>query len=195
MGKLREINDRFNKELDQLLAGKLEKGHVFKLGRPGKILRKTGFPAEQEIELSARRLDEKSMAGHHPFSSTDLKDLVKAINEPVAVFAYGDKNKAQNVIVEIQTNNRNFLVGIHFDQDLQGVSVSSIRTLFPKDNHEWLNWINQGKLLYANIKKLQAVVTQQQTNPADVGYLNLEHIENIIQENKNVKHYFTAKTY
>lgn len=31
--------------------------------------------------------------------------------------------------------------------------VSDIRTLYPKENVEWLNWINQGKLIY--IEKLK----------------------------------------
>ena len=51
------------------------------------------------------------------------------------------------IIVEIQKDGRIFLVGIHFNQNRDGIEVSSIRGIFPKDNAEWLNWINQGKLL------------------------------------------------
>jgi len=192
MGKLREINDRFNKELDQLLAGKLEKGHIFKLGRPGKILQKTGFPAGQEIELLAEHLTRKANDKNHPFDPADMKNLVKAINEPVAVFTYGDTEKAQNVIIEMQQDGKNYLAGIHFDQEHRGTKISDIRGLFPKDNHEWLNWINQGKMLYADIEKLQDVVTQQRNNSLRWDNLNLEPIENIIRKNKNVKHYFAV---
>ena len=42
-------------------------------------------------------------------------------------------------------------------------------------------------MLYADIEKLQTVVAQQQINPADVSYLDLEHTGRILQENKDVK--------
>jgi len=159
-----ETNKRFNAELEQFLNGTLAKGHVFKLGLPGEILRATGFPAKQEIELAASRLKEKSQYERHPFDPGDLMNLVMRINEPVAVFYYGDRLKAQNVIIETQQNGKNYLIGVHFNQYGNNVSISSIRGLFPKDNHEWLNWIDQGKLLYANKEKLQIVITQQRNN-------------------------------
>ncbi|MDR3284666.1 MAG: hypothetical protein LBS97_05770 [Treponema sp.] len=187
---LEAANEKFNAELEQLVENKLPAGHIFKLGTPGPILRRSGFPAGQPIELSAKRLKEKSETERHPFSPSDIKGIVKAIQEPVAVFAYGDKNKAQNVIVELKKDDKNFLVGVHFNQERNGVFVSDIRGLYNKDNAEWLNWINQGKLLYADIEKLQSVVTQQQTNLAEVGYLDLEAIDRLLQKNKNVKHYF-----
>ena len=49
-----------------------------------------------------------------------------------------------------------------------GFEIASIRTLFPKDNIEWLNWINQGKMIYGNKEKLQALIAQQRMNVADV---------------------------
>ena len=211
--ELEKINEQFNGELERFLEGKIEKGHIFKLGTPGEILLRAGFPAGQEIELSATRLEEKSKAERHPFNPGDLKNLAKAVNEPVAVFAYGDRTKAQNIIIEIQQNGKNFLVGIHFDQEYRGAEISDIRTLFPKDNHEWLNWINQGKMLYADIEKLQAIIAQQRMTSAEVGRssleqqapgeaaqqrmtsaevggLNMEPIQKLLQEHADVKHYF-----
>jgi len=169
-----ETNKRFNAELEQFLNGTLAKGHVFKLGLPGEILRATGFPAEHEIELAASRLKEKSQYKRHPFDPGDLMNLVMRINEPVAVFYYGDRSKAQNMIIEAKQNKKNYLIGIHFYQKHRGVTISDIRTLFPKQNEYWLNWINQGKLLYANKEKLQIVITQQRTNSAEVSNHNLE---------------------
>jgi len=169
-----ETNKRFNAELERFLNGTLAKGHVFKLGLPRKILRATGFPTEQEIELTASRLKEKSQAKRHPFNPADLKNLVYAINEPVAVFSYGEKQKAQNVIIDIKQGKNNYLIGIHFNQQHRGIIISDVRGIFPKQNGYWLNWINQGKLLYADKEKLQIVITQQQMNSADVSNHNLE---------------------
>jgi hypothetical protein len=185
-----ETNAQFNRELHDFILGKLPKNHVFKLGVPGEILRQTGFPPEQPIELSARQLAVKQHK--HPFLPGDLKNLVSALHKPIAVFEYGDKEKAQNVIVELEKDDKKFLAGIHFNQKRHGTIVSDIRTVFNKDSADWLNWINQGKMLYGNTKKLQALIAQQRNNLAEVGYLNLKSIENILQ-NAGTVNYFQAK--
>jgi hypothetical protein len=210
--QIEDTNNNFNAELDQYLEGKLEKGHIFRLGIPGQILRNTGFPAGQEIELTVEQFKRKANSHKHIFDPALLKDLVKKINEPVTVFRYGEKGNAQNVIIDIKQGDNNFLVGIHFYQDRKGTIISEIRGLYPKDTEKWLNWINQGKLLYANIEKLQTVVnqlqpnavdmnnhnleqeapkeTQRRTNPAEVSNLNLEPIESLIRDNAEVKDYY-----
>ena len=107
------------------------------------------------IELSATNLAEHSRKSHHIFEIGDIKGLVKELQNPIAAFAYGDKSKSQNVIVEIQKDGKNFLVGVHFNQAKNGIEVSSIRGIFPKNNSEWLNWIAQGKSIYLNKGKIQ----------------------------------------
>ena len=213
-----EDNALFNAELDVFLRGELPQSHIFRLGLPGEILQKAGFPENQVIELSASRLAEKARDKMHPFDVMDIKNLVSALNEPIAVFSYGDTNKAQNVIIELKKHGNNFLAGIHFDQKHRETMVSDIRTIFPKNNQKWLNWINQGKLLYANIEKLRTVVVQQRTSSteinrpgparngpeetaqqrtssAEVSYLHLEPIINLIQNNAAVKHLFPVPGY
>ncbi|MDR0867386.1 MAG: ankyrin repeat domain-containing protein [Planctomycetota bacterium] len=188
-----DTNERFNEELAQFFAGELPAHHIFKLGLPGEILRNTGFPPNDEIELPAARLREKMSVERHPFDPNEVKNLVSALAEPVAVFGYGDESKAQNVIVDLQKDGKNFLAGIHFNQERDGMVVSSVRTLFNKDVHKWLNWIGgkRNELLYADIKKLQGLVAQQQTNTADVDYLDLKVIENLIERHRAVKDYYS----
>ena len=75
--------------------------------------------------------------------------------------------------------------------------MSLIRGIFPKDNAEWLNWINQGKLLYVDKAKIQALIDKQRTNLADVEYLDLDSVAKILQnfENSSVdeeKNHLTA---
>jgi hypothetical protein len=50
------------------------------------------------------------------------------LQEPVAVFSYGDKGKAQNVIVELSKNGKNLLAGTHFGQG--ETNINYVRTLF-----------------------------------------------------------------
>ena len=181
---IKDINDRFNEELQQQIDGTLPKGHVYSLGMPNDILRSAGFP-NVPIELSASHLEKKSIAAQHPFELKEIKSLVKALQDPMAVFAYGDKKKSQNVIVEIQHEGKNFVVGIHFNWKRGSAEISSIRGLYPKDNAEWLNWISQGKLLYVNKEKIQILIDQQRRNLADVEYLDLNYVAKVIKDFDN----------
>ncbi len=178
------VNEQFNAELQQQIDGTLPKGHIYKLGMPSEVLLSTGFP-NMPIEMSSTNLAEHAKKTRHPFDIGDIKGLVNALQDPIAVFAYGNKEKSQNVIVEMQKNGRNFLVGVHFNQTRNGVEVSSIRGIFPKDNAEWLNWIAQDKALYIDKERVQDLINQQRKNLADVEYLDLNSIANIIQNFEN----------
>ena len=158
----------FDKELQEFIDGKLPKSHIFSLGKPSEILVKCGFPAEQRIELSASHLEFKSKLDWHPFDIKDVMGLEEALKNPIAVFEYGNRVKSQNIIVNIEKDGKNFLAGVHFNQSTRGYEVSDIRTLFPKDNIDWLRWIEQGKMIYGNKEKLQALIAQQRINVAEV---------------------------
>lgn len=178
------VNERFNEELQAQIDGRQEAGHVYQLGRPSAILRSTGFP-DAPIELSATRLAEKAAQQNHEFEISEARNLVEALQSPIAVFSYGNKMKSQNAIVEIQHKGKNFVVGVHFNQKRGNVEVSSIRGLYPKDNAEWLNWISQGKALYINKEKIQNLIDQQRTTLADVEYLDLDSIAKVVETFEN----------
>ena len=180
------VNSRFNEELQKQIDGTLPKGHVYKLGKPSAILLSTGI-ADVPIELSAKKLEEKSSGFNHDYELSEVKDLVKAINKPVAVFSYGNKGKAQNIVVEIQHKEKNFIVGLSIRPKVGDsvLEINSIRNVFPKDNAEWLNWISQGKHLYLDKEKIQTLIDQQRTNLADVEYLDLEDIAKIVKDFDN----------
>ena len=78
-------------------------------------------------------------------------------------------------------------MGVHFNRTKKGIEINDIRGIFPKDTAEWLNWVSQGKLLYANKKKIQDLITQQRINLAEVSYLDLDSIANIIENFENPK--------
>lgn len=190
----------FNKELQLAIDGKLPENHIFSLGVPGEILQRCGFPKGQRIEMSLSRLKFKASLSRHPFELNDIFGLEKALQNPVAVFEYGNKAKSQNVVVNIKKGEKNFLAGIHFNQVKNNFDISTIRTLYPKENIEWLNWIAQGKLIYGNKKELQALTAQQRMNVADVsGQVVqsplhehcLKSIENILSKFGPVNNIFT----
>lgn len=177
-----EVNNKFNKELQEQIDGTLAKDHTYQLGRPSEILQSAGIP-NLPIELKASRLNTKSKQDNHPFELENVKDLVKALQKPLAIFEYGDKTKAQNIIIEIQKDGKNFLIGISISPfDLQ---INDVRGIFPKDNSEWLNWITQGKALYLDKKRIQTLIDQQRINLAEVEYLDLNSVAKVVENFEN----------
>lgn len=159
----------FDKELQQAIDNNLPDNHIFTLGKPSEILQKCGFPQNQRIELSLSHLKYKASLNRHPFELDNLFGLEEALQNPIAVFEYGDKQKSQNVFVDIEKDGKHFLVGIHFNQDKRnGIKVSDIRTIYPKNSIEVINWIRQGRLIYGNKEKIQVLINQQRMNVAEV---------------------------
>ena len=183
---IKRINNQFNAELQQQIDGTLLVGHVYQLGMPSRILRSTGI-ADVPIQLNSTRLEDKAKNFGHDFDLSEIKDLVNALQSPMGIFAYGDKSKAQNIVVEIQHRGKNFIVGLAIKPTVNGrvLDVNSIRNVFPKDNAEWLNWISQNKALYLDKEKIQGLIDQQRTNLADVEYLDLDSIAKIVENFEN----------
>lgn len=186
--EVQRVNEKFNEELQMQIDGKLPENHIYKIGKPGSVLRSTGVP-DLPIQMSARRLQEKATLFDHNFDLRDVKDLVQALQDPLAIFVYGDKTKAQNIIIPLQKGGKNFIVGLSLRPIVNGshLEINSIRNVFPKDNSEWLNWINQGKALYLNKEKIQILIDQQRTNLADVDYLDLDSMAKVIENFENPK--------
>jgi hypothetical protein len=168
---LEEVNNRFNEELQRQIDGNLPEGHVYGLGHPEEILKKAGIP-DLPIELKAKTLTEKADPNHknyHPFNLSEIKDLPRYINDPVAIVAYGDKTKAVNIITEIKQDEKTFLVGLALNPEVDGkkININSVRTVFPKDIPEWQRWIKQGKALYINQAKKERLLANPRC-PEDV---------------------------
>ncbi len=184
--KIEDANKRFNKELQQQIDGTLPESHIYELGNPGTILRSTGVP-NLPIQMSATRLHRKASEFGHNFDLSEIRNLVKELQKPMAVFAYGDKGKMQNIIVGIESNGKQFIVGLSLNPIVNGkaLEINSVRNVFPKNNAEWLNWISQGKMLYADKQKIQAIIDKQRTILADVDYLDLEDVAKILKTFEN----------
>lgn len=184
--ELAKVNDRFNEQLQKQIDGTLPKGHIYKLGTPSDVLLSTGVP-NLPIQLNSTRLIDKATKYGHNYNLEEIKDLVTALQSPIAVFAYGDKTKGQNIIVELSSNGKNFVVGMSLNPITGGkaLEINSIRNVFPKDNAEWLNWITQDKLLYVDKERIQNLIDQQRTILADVDYLDLDSVTKIVESFEN----------
>lgn len=84
---LKEVNDKFNDRLAQLIENPNQKDRVLHLGRSSQFLIDGGI-ADAEIELDFDKFVRKSSEkykNNHPFSAGDIKDLPKAIAHPGSV--------------------------------------------------------------------------------------------------------------
>ena len=157
-----DVNERFNDELDEQIKGVLPAGHVYDLGMPSDVLLSVGIP-NLPIELSAERLQKKSEQENHPFSIEDVKDLPKAIQNPIAVFDSRTKQGSKVILTELQHDGNNFVVvmRVRTSDDAQEVEVNDIRSLYPKDRvNGVVEWVNEGLLRYADKEKLIGFLTQ-----------------------------------
>lgn len=152
----KEINDRFNAEIDNFK--KLPKGHVFQLGNPTQILQSAGIP-NLPIELSAKTLEKKSSSEYkkkHPFDLNSIKDLPRALQNPIAVFN-NPNNDGKVILTELKHNGVNHIVVLKVRTERGKneieIETNSVVTVFPKDKiEEVADWIldkgNQGRKIY-----------------------------------------------
>lgn len=180
------VNKRFNKELEMYENGEVPIGTRFDLGMPSEVLESAGFPY-LPISMRASLLSRKAGMERHPFVPSDLKDLVKAIQRPLAIFRYS-KDNMRNLIVDVTHGDKNFLVGVTLDYKKGDIEVNSVSGLFPKDSHEWIKWIQDGKAIRIDQKKkVLDLIDSLRTNPAEserIG-LNLSSVAKIVENFDN----------
>ena len=191
----REVNERFNEELERQIAGELPKGHVYSLGRPSEVLLAAGIP-DLPIELAASRLGLKASAeyeSNHPFELREVMNLPEAIQHPIAVFDSKTRVGSKVILVELKDRNgNNFVVAMNTNvpksrYSKASIQINDIRSIYPKDNvRDIVGWINRGDLLrYADKKKIEDWITQQRSNSAEVEIQNLDVAANIVKEFEN----------
>jgi len=190
------INNQFNKELQLQIEGTLPKKHIYSLGYPGINLLSAGLP-NLPIELSAEKLAKKASLNYrnrHPFDLSDIKDLPKAINNPIAVFnstKFNDNSKI--ILTSLQHNGNNFIVVIkaHVNPLIRkaNVNVNDIKSLYPKDNiADLLNLFRSGNKLIVWLDKEKAYdfISTQSTNLIGSGDKAKDSIINIVNNFKNI---------
>jgi len=180
------VNKRFNKELERYEKGETPVGTRFDLGMPSKELESAGFPY-LPISMRASLLSRKAGTERHPFEASDLRDLVKAMQKPIAIFKYSKENM-RNLIVDVMHGGKHFLVGVTLDYKAGDIEVNSVSGLFPKESHEWIKWIQDGKAIRIDQKKkVLDLIDSLRTNPAEserIG-LNLSSAAKIVEDFEN----------
>lgn len=82
------------------------------------------------------------------------------------------------------------MVGVTLNYKADNIEINSVSGLFPKENHEWIKWIQDGKVLRIDQKeKVQDLINSLRTNPAEserIG-LNLDDVAKKVKDFENPK--------
>lgn len=165
------VNDQFNEELRQQIAGELPKGHVYKLGSPSRKLLSAGIP-NLPIELAASRLKEKSLQDNHPFNLSEIDNLPDSIHSPLAVFRSATHLGSFVVMTEIEHDGKNFVAAIEANRKKGKIEINDIRSIhYRTSNSHMANWIDEGLLDYVDKKRMSEWLSKQRYNSAEVKQL------------------------
>jgi hypothetical protein len=139
-----KINDVFNEQLQQQIAGTLKPGHVYQLGHPSDILITAGLP-DLPIEMASRRLVNKAMQENHPFELNEIMDLVLSINNPLAIFRSATRVGSNVIMTDLKHDNKNFVVAIETNREHNKTMINSIRSIHYRNSHlNIIGWIVEG---------------------------------------------------
>ena len=157
---LKEVNDRFNERLSELIENPNQKDRVLHLGYSSQFLKDGGI-ADAEIEMDFDKFVRKSnerYKNNHPFSANDIKDLPTAIANPIAIFNSTVKNN-HIVLTELKHDGKNFIVAIRATEQKRKnnviLEVNQITSLYPKGERGIIHWINTNRL--SNVDKEKAL--------------------------------------
>jgi hypothetical protein len=155
---LKEVNDKFNDRLEELIKNPNQKDKILRLGHASTFLQDGGI-ADADIELEFDKFVRKSdedYKNQHPFDADDLKNMPLALAEPIAVFESTNAND-HVVLTELQKDGKNFIVAIRtVSQNRKGgvvLEVNQITSLYPKKERGIVHWINTGRISNVNEEK------------------------------------------
>nr|WP_255498496.1 PBECR2 nuclease fold domain-containing protein [Alloprevotella sp. Lung230] len=151
-----EVNARFNDELSGLTEANADKV-VLSLGRPSGILLSAGVE-DRPMKLYGNKVMKKMRK--HGFALEELRDLPRAVADPVAVFNnYGEVGN-RSILTELRTKQGNFLVSVDIGKDAD-IDFNIVRSVFGKGDNSIVDWINKGLATYINKKKALTFLSHQ----------------------------------
>ena len=145
--ELNAVNERFNEELSNLTEENADKVTLW-LGKPSKVLLAAGVE-DKPMKLYGNKVIRKMKK--HGFSLEELRDLPRAVADPVAVFNNYQREGNRSILTELKTQQGNFLVSVNIGKDAD-INFNIVRSVFGKGNENVVAWINNGSVLKPSCK-------------------------------------------
>ena len=154
--ELNAVNERFNEDLSNLTEENADKVTLW-LGKPSKVLLAAGVE-DKPMKLYGNKVIRKMKK--HGFSLEELRDLPRAVADPVAVFNNYQREGNRSILTELKTQQGNFLVSVNIGKDAD-INFNIVRSVFGKGNENVVAWINNGLATYINKEKALSFLSHQ----------------------------------
>lgn len=146
---LDEVNERFNKELNNLTEENADKV-ALGLGKPSKVLLAAGVE-NKPMKLYGNKVIKKMKK--HGFALEELKDLPKAVANPIAVFDNYKKEGNRSILTELRSQGKNIMVAVTLGKNGVDVDFNIVSSVFGKGSTNIVDWISKGYLAYVDKEK------------------------------------------
>ena len=177
--ELQEVNERFNEQLE-VLNEETANSTILSLGSPSNVLLSAGV-ADKPMRLYGNKVIKKMKK--HGFSLSELRDLPRAVANPIAVFStHGDGSHA--ILTELTTEQGNFLVTVNLGKN-RDIEFNIISSAFGKGASNIIDWFNKGFATYINKEKAQDYLGTPTLNVGAVSNQELSDATKVIKEFEN----------
>lgn len=146
--EIERTNAVFNDELDAFSEDNANR-ITFSLGRPSEVLRAAGV-SDMPMKLYGNKLLKKIKK--HGFDKVALRDLPRAVANPIAVFNNYEQEGNRAILTELHTEQGNVLVAIDLGKGAD-VDFNVVSSAFGKGQNGVVEWINKLQLTYVDKEK------------------------------------------
>lgn len=146
--EIERVNAVFNDELDAFSEDNANR-IIFSLGRPSEVLRAAGVP-DMPMKLYGSKLLKKIKK--HGFDKVALRDLPRAVANPIAVFNNRKQEGNRAILTELHTEQGNVLVAIDLGKGAD-VDFNVVSSVFGKGKNGVVEWINKRQFTYVDEEK------------------------------------------
>ena len=146
---INKVNDRFNEELGRLIEENKDK-IILSLGSPSAVLLSAGID-NKPMKLYGNKVIKKMKK--HGFTLEELKDLPRAVADPIAVFDNYQLDGNRTILTELQSQGKNIMVAVTLGKDGVDVDFNIVSSVFGKGEDNIVDWLNKGYARYINKEK------------------------------------------
>lgn len=148
--KLENVNNTYNEQLSKYTSENAD-SIVLDLGSPSEILKKAGVE-DKPMKLYGSKIAKKMKK--HGYEANDLRDLPRAMANPIAVFDNYDKDGNRSVLTELEVKDGNILVAVDLGKG-GDIDFNIISSAFGKGEGNIEDWLRRGLATYIDNEKVQ----------------------------------------
>ena len=179
--ELEKVNQRFNEELENLTEENADKITLW-LGNPSDVLLSSGIE-NKPLKLYGNKVIKKMKK--HGFALDELRDLPKAVADPIAVFDNLGRLGNRSILTELTTEQGNFLVTIDMGKGEKDVDFNIVSSVFDKGESKIVSWIERGLTAYINKKKALNYLHHSAPIAEALSNSRLSSVANIVKSFEN----------